>query len=103
MAKLRERSDGSYYVVAYCGTDHSTDMDRYGTWQLTGRGIDFLNQHNICHDGDFIPTSMFRDLKSNRMVWSDGSKSAPKHCRSVKRLKSTSRRKKELTHAGAGG
>jgi hypothetical protein len=101
MAKLRERKDGSYYVVVFCGTDHSLDKDLFGTWQLSGRGIDFLNQHNIYHDGDFIPTALFRDLKSNRMVWNEGSKSAPRHCRSIRKVTRSSRYKKQLTHAGA--
>jgi hypothetical protein len=103
MARLHERKDGTYYVIAYCGTDRSTNKERFRTWQLSGRGADFLNQHNIYCDGDFISTALFQDLKSNRMVWNEGSKSAPKHCKSIKRLKSSSRRKKQLTHAGAGG
>jgi hypothetical protein len=102
MARLHERKDGTYYVIVYCGIDRSTDKDIYGTWQLSGRGIDFLNQHNIYFDGNFISTALFQDLKSNRMVWNEGSKSAPKHCKSIKRLKSSSHRKKELAQAGKG-
>ena len=60
MPRLRERSDGCYYIVHHYRDCH--------TWQIDRDGVNFLRKLNINAD-DTFPTEVFMLMWEHRLVY----------------------------------
>lgn len=84
MPRLRERSDGCYYVVGF-------HHESYSTWQIDGEGVRFLWARNIFAD-DRFSTDMCFELLRRGLIYTEGTKEMMK---SRHELWKTSRKKQD--------
>lgn len=68
MPRLRELNDGSFIIRTGFVKD---DEEFYGTWQVHGMGVDFLNARGIYNDGDEVSIETFIEMRDARLVWSE--------------------------------
>jgi len=60
MPRLRQKSDGCYYVMHY--------HDDYSTWQIDRDGVRFLENVQV-HVDDQFSTELFMEMWERRLVY----------------------------------
>ena len=60
MPRLKQRSDGCYYIVHF--------HDDYSTWQIDRDGFRFL-EHSRIYVDDLFPTELFIEMWDRRLVY----------------------------------
>jgi hypothetical protein len=60
MPRLKQRSDGCYYIVHF--------HDDYGTWQLDRDGVKFLETAKVAVD-DLFPTDLFMEMWNRKLIY----------------------------------
>jgi hypothetical protein len=71
LPRLHELADGALVIRVYRGGAEESGDLRIGTWQVSGKGQDFLAKRNVFHDGDHVPRSLFDEMVTLRLIWNE--------------------------------